>query len=282
MRLALSKKSLIILLQSALLLLCVWFLWQPFNEEKEAEPLRPGSAINHKLKQLTERIDSLENEIQSGLSVQQQLESRLLQLEESTINRLSSNNDSPQLKDKQASTNNAQSQDNLDQAEDSIQEKLVKQGLPGDTAMMIQDFIDTRRLQRLELRNQAIRDGTRDSAEFFEQMQQLGNISKGLRDQYGEQAYDHYLYASGQPNRVVVDETIGGSAAESIGIQAGDMIISYANQPIYAMNELRTATTQGISGEGTLIEIKRDNQIHTLTVPRGPLGVLMTPARVKP
>lgn len=276
-----NKKTLIILLQSLFILMLIWLLWVPYDSQRPSIKLSDSGSPSEsrELNELIQRIDTLETEIKTGLYARQQLEDRLFHLEQERLKTTLDLNSSLQPSSPSASsevTNNPQKNDL------SIQQQLFKQGLPTATVGMIKDYIDSRRLQRLQLRNQAIRNGWEDSDEFIEKMYQLNDVSKGLRKDFGEKVYDHYLYASGQPNRVKVREIIGGSVAESAGIKAGDIILRYANEPIYNMLDLRKATAQGAPGEGTLVELLRDKQFYSLTIPRGPLGILMDYSRQQP
>lgn len=130
-------------------------------------------------------------------------------------------------------------------------------------------------LQRLELRDQAIREGTLGSKEYVNALRELNRQYPKLREEIGEDAYDRYLYARGRNNRVVVTSVIPGSAADQAGIREGDMILHYGDRRVFTWSELRNATTQGYLGEYVTINVQRNDQVISLLAPRGPLGIRM-------
>jgi hypothetical protein len=89
-------------------------------------------------------------------------------------------------------------------------------------------------------------------------------------------------YGTGEDNRVQVDSVIPGSAAEIAGLQAGDLIESYADERLFAFSELRNKTTEGEYGEQVAVQVRRGPRVIETWVPRGPLGVTLSSARVEP
>ncbi|WP_157118027.1 PDZ domain-containing protein [Oceanicoccus sagamiensis] len=128
-------------------------------------------------------------------------------------------------------------------------------------------------LEKLELRNKAARDAKLRRSLYRE----LKTIDSNLRQQLGEQNYDRMLFASGKRNRVEVTDILTGSAANSTGIQKGDLIISYGGERIYEPANLYQSTAGGDVGEMTLVEIQRGEEVLTVYVPRGPLGTRFKP-----
>jgi hypothetical protein len=275
----LNKTTLIILLQFVVILLLIWFLWLP-TDNNTTNRISPESSKVFKddaYGRLLTRLDNLENELSQETTGRQQLEDRITKLE----NRSPASTENGHTEKTSESDTQAvyigQETDDI-----PIQQKLINQGVAAQTANMLQRFIDDKRLQQLNLRDQAIREGWQNSDKFAERMNALGDTASGLKQEFGEQVYDQYLYATGRPNRVIVREIINGSVAQSAGLQAGDIIIRYANETIYSMNDLRQATTKGTSGENILLEFMRDNQPYSTTIVRGPLGISMDFAHIAP
>ncbi len=274
-----NKNSFIILLQFVLILILIWFLWRP-ADNNTADKVAPESSkyLNEgQYNQVLDRLDKLENELLQHTSDRQQLEDRITQLE---------NHNSPstlqEYSTKTSDTDMQSTQDEPDTVDLPIQQKLINQGLAVETVNMLQKYVDDKRLQRLNLRDQAIREGWQNSDQYVEKMHALGDAAYGLKQEFGEEVYDQYLYASGRPNRVVVREVINGSVAQSAGLKPGDIILRYAEESIYNMDELREATTKGNSGESILLEFMRDKQSYSATIVRGPLGISMDFARIAP
>ena len=130
-------------------------------------------------------------------------------------------------------------------------------------------------MQRLELRDQAIREGNLGGKQYIDALRALDRNKPKLRDEVGDDVYDRYLYAMGQHNRVVVTSVIPGSAADQAGIREGDMILNYGDSRVFTWPELRQATTEGYRGEYITLNVQRGQQILSMLVPRGPLGVRM-------
>lgn len=278
-RLALNKTKFIILLQFLAILLLIWLLWLPTDNNSTNKVASESTNLfkEDTYDRLLTRLDKLENELLQETTDRQQLEDRISKLE----NRPSvSTQDGDSEKASESETQSVHMKQETDDI--PIQQKLINQGVAAQTANMLQSFVDDKRLQRLNLRDQAIREGWHDSDEFVEKMNALGDTAHGLKQEFGEQVYDQYLYASGRPNRVIVREVINESVAQSAGLQAGDIIIRYADETIYSMNDLRQATTKGTSGESILLEFMRDNQPYSTTIVRGPLGISMDFARIAP
>jgi hypothetical protein len=139
-----------------------------------------------------------------------------------------------------------------------------------------------RSLERLSLRDQAIREGLVGTAQYREELSRINADERSLREEIGDDIYDRYLYVTGADNRVKVDSVIPGSAAEIAGLQAGDLIESYADERLFDFSELRSKTTEGEYGEQVAVQVRRGGRVIETWVPRGPLGVTLDSARVGP
>lgn len=136
--------------------------------------------------------------------------------------------------------------------------------------------------KRLDLRDRATREGYLNTQRYREELNAINANQVSIREEIGDEAYDRYLYAAGRNNRVKVTSVMSTSPAEQIGILKGDMILSYNDKKIFSWGEIRQATTKGLRGEPVNIVILRDGDVINMAVPRGPLGVMMHPARDEP
>jgi len=274
-----STRSILISITSVISLAFIWAILTP---DKKPEPLTEILIQQKKLTQSNNdfhnRIEFLENELTELQTIQQEYELRLLELELLATNLAVS---SREIDVTEADKQPVESVKTTIKPP-TLQDKLLSARIPLDTIQRIQQRIGENRLARLELRDQAIREDWIDTPEYVEKRQQLPGPTGGLREEFGDQTYDQYLYASGRPNRVIVREVFSGSAAESAGIEPGDILLSYASEPIYSMGDLQQATTEGDSGEAVLLEILRDDLPFSTSVPRGPLGISMTISRKEP
>jgi len=161
-------------------------------------------------------------------------------------------------------------------------EALVKAGVDADVA----DDILWRRAQyslaRLDLRDQASREGWLDTERYRDELRRLNEQRVSLRDEVGPDAYDRYLYETGEDNRVQVDSVIPGSAGEQNGLLPGDIIERYDDAAVFDVRDLRTATSSGQRGELVPVEVRRGGDTVEVMLPRGPIGIRLDSARVEP
>jgi hypothetical protein len=139
-----------------------------------------------------------------------------------------------------------------------------------------------RSLERLSLRDQAIREGWVGSPEYREELSRINADARSLREEIGDEIYDRYLFATGEENRVKIDSVIPGSAAEIAGLQPGDLIEAYADERLFEFSELRRKTTEGEYGKQVAVRVRRGGRVVETWIPRGPLGVTLNSARVEP
>lgn len=268
------------LIITAGIVVIAWLLLSQPGDKPVSAAVAPAAAVD-RIASLEQRVASLTQTLDQELLLRQQLERRLQHLEQSAPGALERTAiDAQQADRSKGSDRNPDSGEADDEAD--IGQRLINVGLAPQTVQQIREVIDEARLQRLQIRDQAIREGWRDSPEFTEKMHQLGDPAEQVRERFGDAAYDRYLYASERPNRVAVREVMRGSAAELAGVQAGDIIERYASTPIYSMSALRQATTEGVAGESVLLELKRKQQPVTTVLPRGPLGITMEFIQVAP
>ena len=159
---------------------------------------------------------------------------------------------------------------------------LVAAGLDPVAAADLQRRQDEYQLARLELVDQAAREGWEDSELFDERLDALDETSPDLREELGEDGYDRYLYESGARNRVRVASIIPGSAASAAGLEPGDVVLGYADGRVFRPGDLQDATRTGTRGEPVTLVAERDGRSVTVQVPRGPLGVTLGRLRREP
>ncbi len=164
----------------------------------------------------------------------------------------------------------------------AMERALVAAGIDARTAVDIRRQQDELSLSEIYLRDQASREGWLDTPDFAAKMAEIERQRTSIRDEIGDDAYDRYLAALDQPNRVAVGEVLLESPAAVAGLQAGDVVLRYGETRIFAPEELVTATHGGIAGEAVQMEIMRQGQRFEIQVPRGPLGVSIAASRGDP
>lgn len=159
---------------------------------------------------------------------------------------------------------------------------LIAAGIDEQTALDLQSRRDQQQLARLELFDQAAREGWSESEQLQQHLTELNASRIVLRDELGDDAFDRFLYESGDANRVSIASVISGSAADIAGLGVGDLIVSYNNQRIFRASELQQATREGSRGEYVQILFDRGGQFLSADLPRGPLGVTLGTSLVTP
>ncbi|MCG6941912.1 MAG: PDZ domain-containing protein [Thiohalocapsa sp.] len=137
-------------------------------------------------------------------------------------------------------------------------------------------------LARLELRDEAARNGWLGSARYRDELRRLNGQRVSIEDEIGVDAYDRYLYQTGQSNRVAVESVLPGSAGEESGLLPGDVIERYGDQPVLDFQDLRAATSAGERGELVNVTVVRDGERVELVLPRGPIGIGLDATRLDP
>jgi hypothetical protein len=159
---------------------------------------------------------------------------------------------------------------------------LTKASIDATTAADIVRRKSELELKKLELRDNASREGYAGTRRHMEELEALTDSDISLREELGDDIYDRYLFASGQANRVRVASVMMGSAAEQAGMKNNDLILNYNDERLFDWTELQHATTQGDRSDYVNVTVVRDGVEMVLWLPRGPLGVRLTTTRVDP
>lgn len=159
---------------------------------------------------------------------------------------------------------------------------LVEAGVGQERAEEIEWSRGQFELDRLELRDLAMREGWHDSERYRQELAALEAEEPPLRTELGDEAYDRYLYRIGMENRVVVESVIPGSAAEQAGLQIGDRIERYDARRLFSYADVRHAMIDGERDDLVAVEISRGDELLEAWVARGPLGVRLDGVEVDP
>lgn len=159
---------------------------------------------------------------------------------------------------------------------------LVTVGVPETIAEEIILRQSELELERLELQDLAMREGWFRTDRYYDSLRELDAERVDLRAEIGEQAYDQYLFRTGESNRMKVTGLIQGSAAEQSGLMPGDVIESYGGVPVLSLSDLRNATTQGSRDEIVPVIIRREGNLIEASISRGPMGVRVEADSISP
>ena len=278
-----------------------WLLPNPFQDDKAVAestttsptlhaPAPDSAQDNASIDQTLEVMDlraQLQKELQKETQARQQLEAKLSELStrvaslETAQLKTSANNsaDSAQETTTTVSTHTPQGASRPGWINTQA---LIDAGVNEYQANKIRDTYENVEMQKLYLRDRAVREGWIGDDKYRQQVEQLDNQITSLRDQMSDKEYDAFLYATGRPNRVVIESTLTTSPARDAGIRAGDNIVSYNNTRVYTWSDLRNATTQCTTDSTVEIELDRNGQRQQVYVPCGPLGVRLDNTSVQP
>lgn len=161
-------------------------------------------------------------------------------------------------------------------------DNLIKGGVDAGIAEDIVRRKNSIELKKLELQDRAKRDDYLGTQRYNDELESINQQDVNLREELGDQRYDEYLFNSKQNNRIKIASVMLGSAAEQVGIQKNDVVLSYDNNRMFNWQELKDATSEGQLGDYVSIEIYRDGAIYSFSVPRGPLGMQLGATRLAP
>jgi hypothetical protein len=250
----------------------------PTPNTKKEEPLLTQAP------ELANIQEQLQNQLQKETLARQQLETKLNEisarvssLEKSQLS--TSTNDSPQ---ESTTTISTHAQQGVNRPGWINTQALIDAGVDEYQANKIRDTYENVEMQKLYLRDRAVREGWIGDEKYRNQVNQLDSQVTALRDQLNEKEYDAFLYATGRPNRVVIESTLSTSPARDAGIKPGDNIVRYNSTPIYTWTDLRDATTQCQTDATVEVELDRNGQHQRVYVPCGPLGVRLDNTSVPP
>lgn len=159
---------------------------------------------------------------------------------------------------------------------------LVAAGFSEAEAAYYRRRNDEAAMAQLYLRDQAEREGWIGTPRYFESLQEIRSGLESIRDEMDDEAYARYLYALGRPNQVTIQRVLSGSAAQTAGLQPGDVLLGYEGDRVFAASDVRRATQDGDAGDTVTLEVLRDGQTIQAYVPRGPLGISMRSESVLP
>jgi len=182
----------------------------------------------------------------------------------------------------ETAANDAQLASPIDYSKSAMERALTAAGLGPDAAADIKRRQDELAMSEMYLRDQATREQWLNTPRFNEEMAAIDAQRTSVRTEIGDDAYDRYLFALGQNNRVRVDDVLLQSPAADAGLQTGDMIVRYGDARIFAPDELVAQTRDGTVGETVRLEIIRNGERLEVDVPRGPLGLRIAAAQDTP
>ena len=150
---------------------------------------------------------------------------------------------------------------------------LEQAGLSNSEIEEVKEVWEEHEMEKLYLTDDANRNGTIRTKGFYDR---LANLNRTVREELGDDLYDAFLYATGTPNRVMVKQVLENSPAGYSGLATGDVVIRYSGERIFHAARFKQATADGEVGRPVSIEVERDGEVFSFSIPRGPLGVQLS------
>jgi hypothetical protein len=257
---------------------------KPFTSPADPEPQQIAAAelgtSKDEIYELTALRELLQKEVQARKELQAQLSEVTTRLD-SLESAQTSEPTSPQTQNTTTirTTNNRQG---VNRPGWINTQALLAAGLDEFQANKIRDIYENVEMERLYLRDRAVREGWIGDERYRQEREQLDARLETLRDELSDKEYDAYLFATGRPNRVIIESTLRTSPARDAGIKTGDSVIRYNNIRVYTWADLRNATTQCPTDSMVEVELERNGQRQRAFVPCGPLGVRLDNTSVQP
>lgn len=156
---------------------------------------------------------------------------------------------------------------NIDPTE-RAQQRLVEAGFADYEAAEILRMTEEFQMRRLNAMFEAEQSGERIDMQAFQ-----AEATQELKDRLGEADYEKYLEATGRSTSVAVRNVLESSPAQSAGLQSGDEIVRYAGERVYNVTELNRLTSSASDSGSVLVEVIRDGQTISISLPAGPIGI---------
>lgn len=168
------------------------------------------------------------------------------------------------------------------QADQTIEERLAVSGFTPQQIRTISRRVAETQMEQIELDDRARREGWITTSRYFEEFNNLVMGADTVRRDLGDDAYSHFLFAIGRPNRLTVGRVIETSPAEQAGLRLGDVIRSYAGERVFSSAQLTELRSSGDKDMPVIVEIIRDGEPMQVWIPRGPMGIQLRQDRVDP
>jgi hypothetical protein len=162
--------------------------------------------------------------------------------------------------------------DTADSSGDAIQSILVEAGLSPAMVEDLQRRFEHTVLTAANAQSLAAREGWLDSPRFAEQIAAIEAERRAIRAEIGDEAYDLFLFATGELNRTVVAGVEGRSPADVAGLETGDVVLSYDRVRIFSPGDLAAEIDAAPPGGSARLIVRRQGRTIRIDVPTGPLG----------
>lgn len=149
------------------------------------------------------------------------------------------------------------------------QDALLELGLSESEVERIRQRWEQLTMDQLYAKDEHVREGGKSGPQL---RREIARLKREARDELGEDAYDAMLYATGQKNRVTLQDVLETSPGWEAGLRPGDEVISYDGVRVFAPYQLRGLTRRGHPDGLAEVRVLRDGGLVRVFLPYGPLG----------
>lgn len=156
-------------------------------------------------------------------------------------------------------------------------------GIPEPTAREIVATLNEVAGQRSALRLRAAQGGWLDSDEYVDALHAIADGQQLIRSRYGDDVFERYLYATLEPNRVMVSSARAAGPDGTGGLEPGDIIHRLDEVRCFSIREFRQRVDQRDPNERVSLTVRRGSQFVVLKLAVTLLQQLaVEPAYAKP
>jgi len=156
-------------------------------------------------------------------------------------------------------------------------------GIPESTAHDIVATLNAVAGQRSALRLKAAQGGWLDTDEYVDALQAITDGQQLIHSRYGDDVFERYLYATLEPNRVMVSSAQPGGLDAIGGLQPGDIIHRLEEVRCFSIREYRRRVDGRDPNETVSLTVSRGSQFVVLELPLTLLQQLtVEPAYARP
>ena len=235
--------------------------------------------MNHNIPSLINSQENLSGSLDAQTYAPEDLQGQVEYLQQQ-VNNLTSK--LSELTEQQTGNSTNRNPEQLTNSSISNRDNIINSGIDSYNADEILLRLDQQNDRSLELHKLIQNSSSTERGEYGKELLELNKNKISLRSEMGDDAFDQYLFLNNENNRVKVTSVMSGSPAESAGLQLDDIIISYDYQKIITLTDIQSTSSKGETGNNTIMQIIRDGEEISLTVPRGTLGAYLDPVLVDP
>jgi PDZ domain len=160
----------------------------------------------------------------------------------------------------------------VDYSRSAIERALAGVGLDATKMADLERRYRALAAAEVQLRHNAEQEGSLDSTSLAEKLDLIATARLSIRQEIGDEAYDLFLFAIGEPNRVFVTDVEQHSPGEIAGLQAGDVVVRYDGARLFSTDDLLAEIDAATPGKVVRLDVLRQGNPIQIEVADGSPG----------